>query len=95
MFDPKKGDFVSVCYDAKWGRARRGKVIQRRGFAILVEFPEYNKNVVTAWFVRTSSDSFGAFVKVEESLMRAMFGLKGDWYSVFSIDVVEKYLKGN
>lgn len=86
--NPKKGDLVSVCYDGKWGRAAIGKVLQRRGFAIQVEFPEYaEEEWLTAWFVRTSPTSFGAFADVKKSIMRSLYGLKGDWYTVLHIDV--------
>lgn len=86
---PKKGDLVSVCYDGKWGRAVVGKVVQSRGFAIKVEFPESDGGeVLTAWFVRLGPNRFGAFVRqVERSIMRFLFGLPGDWYSVYHIDV--------
>ena len=84
VFDPKKDDEVVVCYDGKWGRRVKGTVLQRRGFAIQVRFKEYAEdNILTAWFVRTSPHSFGAFVKVENSLMKMAFGCKGDWYSVY------------
>ncbi len=86
--NPKKGDLVSVCYDSKWGRAKIGKVLQRRGFAIQVEFEEYaSNNTLVAWFVRTSPTSFASFVKVKKSLMAYLFGLPGDYYAVLHIDV--------
>jgi hypothetical protein len=87
--NPKKGDLVSVCYDGKWGRAVIGKVIQKRGFAIQVEFSEYanEKHIVKAWFVRTSNKSFSAFVKVENSIMKTLFNLPGDYYKVLHIDI--------
>jgi len=69
----------------------KGTVLQHRGFAILVEFNEWaeENNKVKAWFVRTSPRSFSAFVKVENSLMKMMWGLKGDYYCAFSIKVFE------
>jgi hypothetical protein len=85
MFNPKKGEEVYVCYDGKWGRKVTGTVVCRRGFAIKVKFNEWAEptNEIISWFVRTSDTSFGAFVKVNESLMKMMFGTKGDWYSVY------------
>jgi len=86
-FDPKKGDKVLVCYDGKKGRATVGEVLQRRGFAIQVEFKAWiDKWTVVGWFVRRSDQSFGGYLKSQESLMAAAFGRPGDWYSVFKME---------
>jgi hypothetical protein len=89
MFDPKKEDRVFVCYDGKWGRRQVGRVIKRRGFAVQVEFPKFadNNHVVTNWFVRISPQAFGGYVRSQDSLMKMMFKLPGDWYSVFDCNV--------
>ena len=88
MFDPKKQDSVFVCYDGKWSRRMVGLVHKRRGFALQVEFPTYaEKNMVINWFVRTSPNSFGGYVRLHNSLMKKMFGLPGDWYSVFDCNI--------
>jgi len=89
MFNPQKGDFVKVCYDGKWGRAVDGVVKARRGFAVLVEFTQWAEPQtapVQNWFVRTSDDSFGGYLRVKDSLMRALVGTAGDWYSVLAPD---------
>ena len=86
MFDPKNGDTVIVCYDGKLGRAVAGTVKARRGFALSVEFVQWAEpqtKPVTNWFVRTSPESFGGFLRVKDSLMRMLVGTPGDWYSVF------------
>lgn len=83
-FSPKKGDKVWVCYDGKASRAVDGLVLQHRGFAIQVQFDQYvgDEKNIKQWFVRTSNESFGAYVSVEKSIMRGLFGLPGDWYSI-------------
>ena len=86
MFNPQKGDLVKVCYDGKTRRAVDGIVKARRGFAILVEFVQWAEPQtlpVQNWFVRTSEDSFGGYLRVKDSFMRALVGTAGDWYSVF------------
>jgi hypothetical protein len=87
-FNPLKDDLVYVCYDGKIGRKKIGTVKQRRGFAILVEFVPYDsegERLVECWFIRRSDQSFGGYLKSDDSLMKSMFGTKGDWYSVFPI----------
>lgn len=94
----KRGDFVAVCYDGKWGRRVKGQVIAtRKGSRVLVRFPEYanDTNILEHWFpVRKLKTKFGGprknyagFVQVEKSIMRNMFGMPGDWYSVWPWDM--------
>ena len=79
MFDPKRDEQVFVAYDGKWGRRQVGKVLQRRGFAVNVQFPLYaEKKIVTNWFVRVSPMAFGGYLRSRDRL-------PGDWYSVYSI----------
>ena len=96
VFDPKKGDTVAVCYDGKLGRYVKGKVLKRRGFAVLVKFDEWagdTKNI-EKWFVRITDWSFGGWVDVDKSLMRGFLGCPGDWYGVYHISELDK-LNGN
>lgn len=89
MFEPKKNDVVNVCYDGKLGRKVEGKVISRKGFAVLVEFIEWasdSHKKVQNWFVRTSPDSFGGYLRVPDSFMKTLVGTPGDWYSVYDIN---------
>ena len=90
----KRGNFVAVCYDGKWGRRVKGEVIAtRKGSRILVRFPEYanEDNIIEHWFkVRKLPTKFGGprknyggFVQVEKSIMRGLFGMPGDWYTVW------------
>ena len=85
MFKPKVGSTVSVCYDGKAGRAVDGVVLKTKRNKILVRFDEWagDGKEITHWFRRTSNRGFGSYVPVDKSLMNAMFGAPGDWYSVF------------
>jgi len=91
IFDPRPGETVRVCYDGKAGRAVPGKVLKRRKNKIQVEFCEWAENnpPITWWFERQNDQSFGSFVNVEQSLMKAAFGCPGDWYSVYPEEVVK------
>lgn len=97
----KRGDFVAVCYDGKWGRRVKGEVIAtRNGSRVLVRFPEYanEDNIIEHWFrVRNLKTKWGGprknyagFVQVEKSIMRGLFGLPGDWYSVYPWNMGER-----
>ena len=88
MFNPQKNDKVLVCYDGKLGRASEGIVRMRRGFALLVEFTQWEEPQtlpVRCWFVRISPEAFGGYLRTRDSLMRLLVGTPGDWYSVFSV----------
>ena len=85
-FKPKLNEKVSVCYDGKTGRMVEGRVLSIKGFMILVQFKEWaseNEKEITCWFPRKNDFSYGRFVPVEDSLMKKLFGAKGDWYSVY------------
>lgn len=97
----KRGDYVAVCYDGKWGRRVRGEVIAtRKGSRILVRFPEWanEDNILEHWFpVRRLKTRFGGprknyagFVPVEKSIMRGLFGMPGDWYCVWPWDMPDR-----
>lgn len=89
-FNPKAGDVVLVCYDGKLARAVSGVVKARRGFALSVEFVQWNRQEsVTSWFVRTSPDGFGGYVRANESVMRSLAGTPGDWYSIVHTDALK------
>jgi hypothetical protein len=81
---PEPNNTVRVCYDGKHGRCEVGAIIAVAGNSIRVRFIEWgNDNQLIAWFNRTNSQSFGAFVKVDVSVMDMMFKCGGDWYSVY------------
>ena len=97
----KRGDHVAVCYDGKWGRRVKGEVIAtRKGSRILVRFPEWanEENIIEHWFpVRKLGSKWGGprknyagFVQVEKSIMRGLFGMPGDWYSVWPWDMPDR-----
>lgn len=89
-FNPKAGDVVLVCYDGKLARAVSGVVKARRGFALSVEFTQWNRpESITSWFVRTSPDSFGGYTRTDDSTMRVFVGTPGDWYSVIHTDAIK------
>ena len=46
---------------------------------------------IKQWFVRTSSESFGAWLRLSESFMRYALGLPGDWYSVYNPVYLKEY----
>lgn len=88
-FDPAIGDNVRVCYDGKSGRAVQGVVVDKGQFAILVEFKEWAEDnpPVKCWFKRHTKQSFGGYCQSPDSLMGALFGTPGDWYSVYQDNV--------
>lgn len=97
----KRGDFVAVCYDGKWSRRVKGEVIAtRKGSRILVRFPEYANpdNIIEHWFpVRRLATIWGGprknyagFVQVDKSIMKGLFGMPGDWYSVWPWNMGER-----
>lgn len=97
----KRSDSVAVCYDGKWGRRVKGEVIAtRKGSRILVRFPEYANpdNIIEHWFpVRKLKTKFGGprknyagFVQVDKSIMKGLFGMPGDWYSVWPWNMGER-----
>ncbi len=88
------GDEVAVCYDGKWGRRVKGRVLcGKKGTMILVEFQQRGEETILQhWFRRRRGGKntlggkqyyFGGFVPVDGSLMRSLFGTPGDWYSVW------------
>lgn len=91
----KRGDKVAVCYDGKWGRRVPGTVLAtKNGYRILVEFNEYacdeGDAPVQHWFrVRAperrwgQAKMFAGYVKVKRSLMQGLFGVPGDYYTVY------------
>ena len=90
-FNPKKNDIVYVCYDGKLGRKVEGVVLINRGFAIKVRFKLWvEKEIVEQWFVRVSDEAYGAYVRQEGSLMKALMGTPGDWYSVYAKEVLDE-----
>jgi hypothetical protein len=101
-FNPQVGDHVAVCYDGKVARATRGIVqeVDAEQDRILVRFHLYATQSpveVEHWFPRDSEsyyEAYGGEVPSEHSLMEKMFGMEGDWYSVYSEreDVVQKIL---
>lgn len=97
----KRGDFVAVCYDGKWGRRVKGQVIAtHKGSRILVRFPEYanEDNIIEHWFrVRKlltiwggPRKNYAGYVQVEKSIMRGLFGMPGDWYTVWPWNMGER-----
>jgi hypothetical protein len=91
-FNPEIGDTVRVCYDGKSGRAVKGVVLNKNSSAIQVEFKEWagNDNMVKCWFSRITKESFGGYLEAQHSLMKALFDLPGDWYSVYQNTVEVK-----
>ena len=89
----KRGDKVAVCYDGKWGRRVLGEVIATKQTSrIQVRFKEYaGEEILTHWFRKRKRSRrhggrpfyYGGFVPVDKSLMQSMFGMPGDWYSIF------------
>jgi hypothetical protein len=83
---PSVNEIVRVCYDGKHGRCEEGKITKVVGNSIRVKFKEWasdDDSILTAWFSRTNSQSYGSIVRVQSSLMDMMFGIGGDWYSVY------------
>jgi len=91
-FNPKKNDKVLVCYDGKLGRSSEGVVLKRRGFALLVEFKEWEplcdtpEQSVKCWFVRISKRAFGGYLRKRDSFMQKLVGTPGDWYSIYNME---------
>lgn len=83
---PKVGDSVWCCYDGKFSRRIKGSVVKVRGCFIYVASRRWGGDgeVFAAWFPRRSEQSFGAIVPQKDSLMDSLFGLGGDWYSVYA-----------
>ena len=92
---PAKGELVYPCYDGKWGRAVHGEVVRTLffGMFIQVQMDEWagDERGLKPWFRRKSDRHYGGFVKVRDSLMRAWFGLPGDWYSVLKKETLDEY----
>jgi len=86
----KYGDEVAVCYDGKWGRRVKGKVIKtHNGHHITVRHPLYaDEGVVETRFRRKDRGRyarkriFSGWVRHSDALMPMLFGAPGDWYSV-------------
>jgi hypothetical protein len=90
---PKVGDKVRVCYDGKLGRCEEGTVLETKGFAVKVRYIPWaadpGQGEVEQWFVRHNENAFGGYLrepKIDFSLMRALVGTPGDWYSVYPLE---------
>lgn len=101
----KIGDRVAVCYDGKVGRAVEGVVTGTRQVGrIRVKFNSWTNNEpVEAWFPRRQRPvryggkryNYGKFVPVENSLMDALFGSGGDWYTVYKVSDLDEHYQTN
>ena len=89
----KRGDTVAVCYDGKWSRRVKGIVLATRQTGrIQVRFNSYDDDTeTTKWFPRRSRPHrhggkpfyYGGHVTDDTSLGSVLFGMPGDWYSVY------------
>lgn len=82
------GSSVYCAYDGKYGRCMLGKVIgiwdsKYGGRRILVRFPRWagDGEITSRWFV-----DGGSWDSHKRSTMSRFFGLKGDFYKLYSID---------
>lgn len=92
-WEPQIGEEVYPCYDGKWGRAVHGIVVAVDEDKIQVRMDQWagDEKNLTPWFKRESEYHFGGFVDIQDSLMRKMFGLKGDWYSILPKKLLDEY----
>lgn len=84
VFEPRKGDSVSLYYDGKMGRRVDGVVTRRMGFCAEIEFvPRLSETGEKVKIIvkRNSPESFGGFLRGdgEMGIMRAL-GCSGDYY---------------
>jgi hypothetical protein len=90
----KRGKFVAVCYDGKYGRRVKGEVLRTNKSRILVRFPAYTGDtLVEHWFHQRRRSArwggprkyYAGFVPVPNSLM-VNLGITdiGDWYRIFT-----------
>ena len=90
----KRGQPVAVCYDGKWGRRVRGEVVAADAGSITVVFQRWasddKKTVIHKFRRRSNGKKFGGlphyhggFIPAEDSVMVGLFGMPGEWYSVF------------
>ncbi len=86
------GDIVNVCYDGKDNRGNPGIVTKVKNNQIWVKFRTWidDEEIETNFYRRHGrkldkwkNKRYGAFVKVNKSVMNSFFGLPGDWYSAF------------
>jgi len=68
------------------GRCVPGKVLDTVEDEVLVEFDAWlgEGKDIQHWLKRESANHFDRFVIVKDSLMKMLFDLPGDWYSVIS-----------
>ena len=91
----RRGDKVFVCYDGKFSRRVVGEVLATKQTSrIQVRFKEYTGDAeLTHWFRKRSRPKryggrpyyYGAYVPIPDSLMHAVYGTPGDWYSVLKL----------
>ncbi len=82
------GDNVQVRYDGKRGRGVPGEVLDVAHNKILVRFDEWagDEKGIEHWFPLDANGDYGGYVPVKDSLIKILFGAKGDWYSVVPSD---------
>lgn len=95
-FTPRLGQAVAVCYDGKWGRAKRGVVVAVRRRSFDVRFQPWADPVAAVVEMvvgrRKGRRPYGGWIsgEGEHGIMRSL-GCRGDWYSVLPIPLLTQH----
>jgi hypothetical protein len=96
-FTPTVGMEVGVCYDGKWSRAQKGVVVSVERHFFFVRFEPWASSIGGEVECRVARQKGGNKQfhlwldrPGEGSVMKNLFGLQGDYYSVMPREVLEE-----